>query len=496
MHSRTIGHAVVPLALLASAALAPPAHASTVQIVPAPLNPFPSRAAGGTLEFAAAPGERNAVVIADGPDGSYDVVDGGAPLVAGAGCAQVNANAARCSTTETQVLSVKVDGADLADSLAVPAAQRSHTVVVGGAGDDSISGNGNFYGGAGNDELIGSARRDELWGGPGDDGLRGEGDDDVLSGDGEQTGVDNGGGDDVIDGGDSVNPSGDTVTYRTRVAPVRVDLGDPGPDGSAGERDVLTSVETVLGGTGADVLIGTDAGENLDGGDGDDVVDGRAGDDGLLGDAGDDSVYGGDGADSILATDAGDRAFGQAGNDTLSRLHPGAFLSGGVGNDLLGVDNAGTALRLTCNRGLDVLGPGLAGQRVPSDCEQVKLDENGIFFLARAPARTRRNVITLPARCVRPAFPNVRTCRVNLTLLVLRPGRTPALLGSRRFVLAAGQSLGLGVLVGKRGRAALALRPAAIVEIRVRGRGVQPPKVKIRAPPSVLGFVARWRAPL
>jgi len=103
--------------------------------------------------------------------------------------------------------------------------------------------------------MIGSAADDVLFGGDGEDALRGGDGDDYLRGDG--TDPDDADGespaDDEMDGGDGR----DVVDYSQREEDVTVDLG-AGEGGEAGERDRLTDLEQVNGGSGTNLLRGND----------------------------------------------------------------------------------------------------------------------------------------------------------------------------------------------------------------------------------------------
>jgi Ca2+-binding RTX toxin-like protein len=147
-----------------------------------------------------------------------------------------------------------------------------------GEGDNVRSDVENVTGGSGDDHLTGSAAANDLVGGPGDDV------------------IDGGAGPDVMAGG----PGTDTVDYSSRTNPVSVSLDDRANDGEAGEGDdVLSAIDTLRGGRGADHLIGNSASNTLIGGPGDDTLEGGAGDDLLLGDAGRDRLVGGAGRDRL-----------------------------------------------------------------------------------------------------------------------------------------------------------------------------------------------------
>jgi Ca2+-binding RTX toxin-like protein len=127
----------------------------------------------------------------------------------------------------------------------------------------TISGNG------GNDVLIGGLGNDRLSGGDGDDTL------------------DGGPGADRMTGG----RGNDTVTYATHTAGVSVSLDGKTNDGAPGEGDYVSNdVETVVGGSGDDVLLGGIGKDTLRGGDGNDRIDGGSGSDVLDGGPGVDTL--------------------------------------------------------------------------------------------------------------------------------------------------------------------------------------------------------------
>jgi len=241
-----IGRALL-LATALAALLAPAADAAT--LTHREQNCYEgSHFCATTTLYRADPGERNDLTVTRDAAGTT-VRDAVAAIRPGTRCTAIDAHAARCPALDVE--------------------------LALGDGDDraAVSGLGHLRldGGAGNDTIAGSAGNDELIGGPGRD---------------------------VIDGGAGV----DQMSYWEEPA-VHVDLGDPGPDGPAGDEDTLAGIEHVLGSAGADVLVG-DAGPNrLEGGPGDDVLFGGDGNDRLDGGAGRDRLHGDDGDDQ-LAPDA------------------------------------------------------------------------------------------------------------------------------------------------------------------------------------------------
>jgi Ca2+-binding RTX toxin-like protein len=318
---------------------------------------FPSSSLAGTatasdgfVSYVAAAGETNRVTVTGSLAGAR-VVDLGAPIIAGAGCAAVSANEAVCSR-RFPFPRVRVVVRDLDDFVLVSGAPDIW--MLGGAGNDVLNighpGRGVLSGGEGDDTLDGGAFNDYLRGGLGDDVLRGRGDDDRLRG---------GLGDDVLRGG----PGADRANYSERSAAVRVDLDGVADDGGPGEADTLISIQEVAGGAGNDVLTGNAGFNALLGCGGADTLNGRgrfdvlsgdgwvkrtftvmscgdpskvsSGDDTLNGGAGGDSLFGGPGEDTLNGGGGFDDLSGKSGDDTLNGGAVGDFLSGGGGDDTL-----------------------------------------------------------------------------------------------------------------------------------------------------------------
>jgi hypothetical protein len=267
-----------------------------------------------TTTFTAAPGERNDVT-ARIEAGGFVVADaGGAPLIAGDGCAAQLDGSVRCAfSPRGETFAVQLGDGDDRVTLAPPPAGMTWPPanLGGGDGDDILDASDagapsvGFDGGAGDDVELG---------GRGDDGFVGDPGHDTISG----------------------GPGSDSVGYGQRTAGVRASLDAPRP----GDEDALSSIETLIGGHGDDRLIGSDGDDVIDGGDGSDVVDGRGGDDDL-------SNYGGttpNGA-AVIRGGAGDdrvdlglgvvaRVEGGPGADDIDS-YSHARIAGGPGRDRL-----------------------------------------------------------------------------------------------------------------------------------------------------------------
>lgn len=337
------------------------------------------------------PGEGGAVIVADT-----------AAVTPGPGCTAQADGSARCVLPYTAI-AAQVDVAGGDDHVLVTAGSAE---VSGGAGNDTLEGVSEPYhygnvldGGPGDDILRGSG---VLRGGAGRDVLQGGAGDDVLNGDGGPTLEP-----DVIDGGGGTF---DRVLFAGTSTPVQVDLADPGRDGG----DLVTNVESAVGGAGDDRLAGTDGVNWLDGGGGDDVILGRGGADRLEGGSGDDRIDGGAGAD---------RLEGGPGNDRLS---------GGDGADDL--RPGGTRGVNDCGSGADRLFDPGARMRVGADCERVLVDffdlthvrrgsalrfslqwdDTNIFPPCRTNVTVKRGTRTIATKTVRA--PDGRRHRVTIPL--------------------------------------------------------------------------------
>ncbi|MFD9700043.1 calcium-binding protein [Lentzea sp. NPDC059081] len=245
-------------------------------------------------------------------------------------------------------------GSDVIDA----GAATVQTVVLGGAGDDTLTttfnaageagddtvrllngGSGSLFGNDGNDKIFGGPVRDDLSGGNGDDKLfGGGGDDTIFAGPGNdllageagndvlfgETGADEligglgtdsmfgGDGDDTadslvsLDGNDSFSGGvgADTANYGPRQfgagRTMTISLDGVADDGEQGEGDNNgTDVENVVGAVGPNVITGNSSPNVLQGGQSGDVIRGA---DGIMGN---DRVIGGFGAD-VCTADPGD----------------------------------------------------------------------------------------------------------------------------------------------------------------------------------------------
>lgn len=217
--------------------------------------------------------------------------------------------------------------------------------IGGGQGTDWLTGFENVVGSDFADTLTGDDQNNVLFGGAGSDALIGHTGDDTLVG---------GAGSDTLDGGSGT----DVVSYAMSDTGVTVDLS-AGTATQGGDTDTLTSIEGIIGSTGADVLDGSAAANLIDGGEGDDTLFGGLGDDDLRGGDGTDTVSfsgaqsavvvdlvlgsssGGHGSDSlsdienVVGSSNNDRISGSSGSNELDGAAGDDTLVGGAGSDVL-----------------------------------------------------------------------------------------------------------------------------------------------------------------
>jgi Ca2+-binding RTX toxin-like protein len=225
------------------------------------------------------------------------------------------------------------------------------TDVLTSATSVGVSLNGDGGAPAGNDVITGGPGNDVINGGDGNDVISaGDGDDSLRPGNGDDTASAGPGSDQfpaagsVADGMDSISggPQQDSINFFQRRDGIRITLDDLANDGAgcpgAGcELDNIRSdVENLVGGSGADLMIGSAGPETFNGAIGADQIIGGGGADGIFGSEGDDIVRGGAGADNVSGGFGADLVFGGGGDD----LVPAGFsddsvdsLSGGAGID-------------------------------------------------------------------------------------------------------------------------------------------------------------------
>lgn len=214
---------------------------------------------------------------------------------------------------------VFVQGGDGNDTIFVGGSSTSHfrtNTADGGPGDDVlhggplgdllIGGDGNdelfayqgqdvLGGEAGDDVLSGGREFDLMSGGPGDDtAYGGPGDDEIYSGIGRDTLLGGAGNDVLLSNDDFVGFGACDFDFFGEQVP-------PGPIGIDSTRSFSddTSGSRLFGGTGTDLLIGSNRWDRMQGGPGDDFMLGMEGRDWMRGGRGDDVLVGGLGRDDL-----------------------------------------------------------------------------------------------------------------------------------------------------------------------------------------------------
>ena len=212
-----------------------------------------------------------------------------------------------------------IDGVDYSNSTsAVFVDLQAGSATDGLGGTDTLVRVERVFGSLYSDTLHGDAQNNRLSAGAGDDLLGG------------------GGGDDELFGGQGV----DTATYARATSGVDVDLQLTGSQDTLGAgRDLLNSIENLIGTNHVDSLVGDSGANRLQGGQGGDTLVGMGGADRLEGEAGDDFLIGANpdgsasGADILVGgagadfyiVDAGDRVTEFAADDdavVFQTAHP------------------------------------------------------------------------------------------------------------------------------------------------------------------------------
>jgi len=283
-------------------------------------------------------GNQSVTISQTGSGGAFpDAMEFRVDLAGGSGDALTIVGTGGNDTIAFGTNGITIDGDNAADVIdqtgaaGVPAGVESFA-AKGGAGNDTLSGDGPgaafgprlaLDGEAGNDTVEGGNGDDALEGGDGDDTLRGGGGGDTLTG---------GAGNDGIDG----EAGTDTVSYEGAVPPgVTVDLSvTTAQNTGGGGSDAISNVENVVGSSGNDTLRGSSGPNVLLGSLGNDVLEGRDGNDQLIGEEGNDALAGGGGDDRLDGGDGVDTASFVASGSGVS-VNLAAGTASGEGSDTL-----------------------------------------------------------------------------------------------------------------------------------------------------------------
>lgn len=244
--------------------------ASDLIIVDFSLGELPASLKGGSIQIDAGAGaNKDAVAVAatrDGDEVHLGTLSGADVISLGSGFPLLKISGAESLTLSTGPGSDRVDATG-GNGLGSPLA----SALIA-------------YGGADEDVLQGGAGADVLHGGDGDDLF--------------ETAAKSDGGD-SYDGG----AGDDSLSYEKRTQPVTIKVDKQANDGEANERDdVQDSVETLIGGDGADNITAGDSDNTLIGGPGNDTLNGGNGNDTFMETTtakGSDIMNGGQGVDTI-----------------------------------------------------------------------------------------------------------------------------------------------------------------------------------------------------
>ena len=180
---------------------------------------------------------------------------------------------------------------------------------------------------AGNDTISGAGLADTINGGDDDDIIDGAAGNDLIDADDGNDTIVGGAGADTIAGDDGI----DFLNYFNDTVGVTVNLQTNTASGGDAQGDVISDIEWLQGGSGADNLTGTTSANLLRGHYGADTISGLDGDDTMSGDLVTEDVL--DGADLIDAGSGADAVYGMGGNDTLTGGAGNDTIDGGTGTD-------------------------------------------------------------------------------------------------------------------------------------------------------------------
>ena len=256
--------------------------------------------------------------------------DGGVYPPAQTQCFEDGPQTVRCQADNVvRVLIYTGDGNDSIDVtgdpiVAWPESGPGADVIHGGPGPDEV------FGHNGNDTIYGAGGDDEINGGADDDFIAGNAGGDILAGLAGADTLDGGSGPDRLSG----DGGADTADYHLSASPLDIDLDGDDDDGTAGEGDnVRADIETILGGSAGDDIVGASGDNFIYGNGGPDDLAGLAGVDYIFGGTSGDKLSGGSGQDDIRGEANDDSLYGGLDDDTMLGGTGADFHSGGLGND-------------------------------------------------------------------------------------------------------------------------------------------------------------------
>ena len=360
---------------------------------------------GGTINFTAAAGEINALVLSRSGT-NYVITDApGITITPSAPCASSAANVVTCPAAGV-INGFQASLGNMNDSASVDDSVTSDlrsVAIFAGDGNDTLNGAKNVPNQLNGDDFAGTGA-DVITGGDLPDRLIDEGGADIVTGGLGDDRADGGGGVDVyvlgpgndtyassaVDGADSFSggPGFDSIDFRSRTDDLSISLNDVADDGAAcpgagceGD-NIASDVENLSTGDGDDSLVGSTAENSFQPGPGNDTVDGGPGNDSLSDFAGDDSLQGGEGNDQIFSGDGTDTIGGGAGDDVLFAdfTDEADVYAGGPGLDRLDTGGGEEGTRMPMAIDLDgvaddgFIDPGVGGAKdnVQADVESIE----------------------------------------------------------------------------------------------------------------------------
>ncbi|CUX26168.1 Hemolysin-type calcium-binding region protein (fragment) [Agrobacterium deltaense Zutra 3/1] len=239
----------------------------------------------------------------------------------------------------------------------------SNTLSGGHAVGDVLRGIENLLGSQHADILTGSSANNHLEGYAGNDILDGKDGNDTLIG---------GAGADVLNGGDGF----DTISYATAGTGVVINFHSGTFTGDAAG-DTFNSIESFVGSKFADTFYSTSAGDNFDGGNGIDTVNYTNSLSAITINLLTGINVGGDASRDVLTSI--ERIVGSAFDDHMTSSRSGQFLQGGGGDDTYVVNTTLVTVTEAVNSGADTVRTSLSSYTLANNIEVLTFIGSGNF---------------------------------------------------------------------------------------------------------------------